>query len=54
MDEMITIKKSEYINMRKRILRLQALENAGVDNWEGFEYVIDIYFELLKAEGLED
>lgn len=35
--EMILIPKHEYDELKKREKLLQALENAGVDNWEGYD-----------------
>jgi len=34
----ITIKMSEYENLKQRSKWLGYLEAAGVDNWEGVEY----------------
>lgn len=32
--------------------RLRALEAAGVDNWEGYDYAMEIYKELLEDSEL--
>jgi hypothetical protein len=45
-EEMITITKKEYDRLKKRSLKLQALDNAGVDNWDGYSYAM----ELLDGE----
>jgi hypothetical protein len=37
MSEMITIKKSEYEQLLEDQRFLNALERAGVDNWDGYE-----------------
>lgn len=50
MEEMITIKKSEYESLLEDSNWLQALENAGVDNWQG----IDFAHDLMKEYELED
>lgn len=46
MEEMITIPKSEYDDLVESQRWLNALENAGVDNWSG----IDFAHELLEEE----
>ena len=45
-EEMITITKKEYNRFKQRSLKLQALEDAGVDNWDGYGYAM----ELLNGE----
>jgi hypothetical protein len=42
---MITISEEEYNKMLDRIMWLDALEAAGVDNWEGFDEAREIYKE---------
>jgi hypothetical protein len=46
MSEEITISRSEYDSLLEDAKWLQALENAGVDNWPG----IDFARELLNEE----
>lgn len=48
-EETITIKKSEYNELKERDLWLTALENCGVDNWEGYDFAYDA-LEELKGE----
>ena len=43
MEEMITITKKEYDDMKQQIRWLEALESAGVDNWEGMAQASEIY-----------
>lgn len=43
MEEMITILKSEYDNLKDSQRWLSALENAGVDNWSCYDYARDLY-----------
>ena len=50
MEEMITITKTHYDNMKKEIARLQKdsmvlqyLESYGVDNWSGFDDAMSEY-----------
>jgi hypothetical protein len=42
---MITISEEEYNKMLDRIMWLDALERAGVDNWDGWEEAQEIYQE---------
>lgn len=41
MKEEITITKEEYDQLIEAQKLLQALENAGVNNWEGYEFAIE-------------
>lgn len=43
---MITLSDPEYRTLRRRLDKLDALEAAGVDNWEGY----DTAMELLKIK----
>jgi len=36
-----------------RELLLEALEEAGVDNWEGYSFAMDIYKEKVKPKLIE-
>ena len=45
MNETVTITKSEYKQLLKDSNWLSALEQAGVDNWEGIDEAIRIYQE---------
>jgi len=47
MEGKVTITKNEYCNLRKSSLRLNLLENGGVDNWEW-------YGEALNPDGEDD
>lgn len=46
----ITIPLGEYAELKNAQLKLQAFEGAGVDNWEGYDYAL----ELLAEWRLED
>ena len=46
--EMITISKKEYSRLVEREYWLQCLEEAGVDNWAGYDYARE-----LEREGQE-
>ena len=41
----VTIPQDEYNKMLERLMWLDALEAAGVDNWEGFDEAREIYQE---------
>ena len=43
MEEMITISKEEYDKLIERNTWISALEEAGVDNWEGYDEAIKIF-----------
>jgi hypothetical protein len=51
--ETVTITKQEYDSLKKDQLRLTALEDAGVDNWEQYHYHWETYNELLRENGYE-
>lgn len=40
---MISISQTELDELRDAKAQLQALENAGVDNWEGYDIALDEY-----------
>lgn len=42
MEETVTITKGEYALLRGAKTKLDALECAGVDNWEGYDYAMEI------------
>jgi hypothetical protein len=41
-EEMITITKKEYESLLEDSKFLTALENAGVDNWGGYEFAVQL------------
>lgn len=41
--EMITITKSEYDSLIDDAHKLQCLEGAGVDNWDGYDFAMEEY-----------
>jgi len=47
---MITITVSQYEQLLKDQLWLQWLEEAGVDNWSGFDNARDIWREYEKDQ----
>lgn len=42
-EEYVTIPKNEYDRLKERDDWLECLEAAGVDNWQGMEYAIDLH-----------
>ena len=42
----ITISKEEYESLLEDSKKLTALENVGVDNWEGYHYAIELMQEM--------
>lgn len=43
-----------YKETQRKLLKLQALEGTGVDNWQGYDDAMPYYHELLKEAGLEE
>lgn len=41
----VTIPQDEYNKMLERLMWLDALEAAGVDNWEGHDVALEIFQE---------
>lgn len=48
--ETITISKKEYEQLLKDRNKLQALEEGGVDNWQGYDYAMELFFEKHPVE----
>ena len=42
MEEMVEITITEYRELLADQKKLMALEGAGVDNWDGYDYAMDI------------
>ena len=42
MEETVTISAKEYEYLLYCVNKLSALEIAGVDNWEGYSYALEI------------
>ena len=40
--ETVTISKKKYNQLLENSNWLECLESAGVDNWEGWDYAVDI------------
>lgn len=48
MSDKIEITIDEYENLKEDSVFLDALRAAGVDNWDGYDYAIDLYEEFLE------
>jgi len=49
-DETVTISKKEYDRLRKAELKLEALEENGVDNWTWYDDAMATYQAKLESE----
>jgi len=49
-DEFIILKPEEYEQLQKDSDLLNCLRNAGVDNWDGWDYAVDEYHEIYKDD----
>lgn len=47
---MVTISAVEYEGLRRDSLLLSCLENAGVDNWGGYEYAMEEFKAISGSE----
>jgi len=45
MTETVTISKKEYEELLEDQKMLNALQDAGVDNWEGYDYAMELLNE---------
>lgn len=50
MEEMITITRKEYDDLKGDAMRVRYLEGTGVDNWQGYEYA----YEAWKEDGMDE
>jgi hypothetical protein len=41
-ETMVSVSVTELISLREDSARLSALERAGVDNWGGYDYAMEI------------
>jgi hypothetical protein len=44
--ETVTISKEEYESLLEDSNKLLALEGAGVDNWEGYDYAMEMMRDM--------
>ncbi len=42
-EETVVITKSEYESLLEDSKWLRCIENAGVDNWDGFDYARELF-----------
>jgi hypothetical protein len=42
MEETVTISKKEYESLLEDQWFLQCLQSAGVDNWNGYDYAVEL------------
>jgi len=40
-DDEVTISRKTYNDLLELVLKLRALEGAGVDNWDGYDYAME-------------
>ena len=45
-EKTITITEREYAELQEDSAFLNCLRNAGVDNWEGYEFALEEFHEL--------
>jgi hypothetical protein len=45
-EETITITRKEYESLKEDAKFLLALQSAGVDNWQGYDYALEILKEM--------
>lgn len=46
MDGEVTIPRAQLERLLEAEMKLEALEAAGVDNWSGFDYAMEILQEM--------
>jgi hypothetical protein len=49
-DDTVTMTVAEYDNLYDDSILLNCLRNAGVDNWDGWEYAVEAYEEIMNGE----
>ncbi len=50
MEKNVSITENEYNSLVEDSVFLYALEQAGVDNWEGYQEAARIFYEIIKYE----
>jgi hypothetical protein len=50
----VSISRSKYEELIRRSNKLEALEQAGVDNWDGYEDAMDLLEEWQDSVGLDE
>lgn len=49
-EETITISKKEYDSLKDDAFCLQCLQNAGVDNWQGYDFAMEEYLQIKNED----
>lgn len=52
--DVVTISLDEYEEFLRSQVWENALRNAGVDNWEGYDWAMESYREEVEMLGLDD
>lgn len=47
---MIEITEDEFNRLSDRALKLACLEQAGVDNWDGYDLAMEEYCKILEED----
>ncbi len=47
---MVTLPQSTYIKLLEDEFLLSCLREAGVDNWDGYDYAMELYNEDTKED----
>jgi len=53
-DGMLLVSQKRYEELLEQEAWLLALENAGVDNWDGIDFARELFNEANEEEGEED
>ena len=49
----VTTVDTEYLNkLKEDSLELECLHGAGVDNWDGYDYAMEVLVKALKNKGI--
>lgn len=48
----VILTQEEYENLQKKNIFLNCLNQAGVDNWEGWNIAIDLWIEKMGDENV--
>ena len=49
-DKMVMVPQDKYDELLERSVWVDALEAAGVDNWEGYDQAREIYQEMCRGD----
>lgn len=51
LEESVSISKKEYSRLLQQDEWVSCLDQAGVDNWEGIDYAIELYDQYQQDNG---